>query len=175
MLPSNDCAPAGDLCCTDWYDEALAITNAVVEALGDCIQTDCSEPFTGYVQAHDSFAAFDAVTFIVDGVTVRNPSKVGALAIASSTVLNGRMRLLETGWPTVTTAGDQVQVPSIEDLSLASMHFIAHGQKFHRTLMGMRASGVIQSCRFSAVGDMKRVGPQSNVIGWDIAVSTTVA
>lgn len=175
MLPTLSCSPEADPCCPEWYTALKAVADQVAARLDACVATECSDTLEGFVAVSSDLLRLDAVTVIVDRIETRAGSQSGAgQATLNELVFVGRVRLLETGWPMVDDTGPELTLPSSQEWVLAVTHALSHGQKLQRVLHQMRTDGTFNGCRFSRIGNMLPLRPESGTFGWDVQVELVV-
>lgn len=175
MIPNADCSPNAVPCCTDYYEVAETIVAQIIGRISDCITSACNVPLVGAVLFSPDVVLADSLTFVVDRVRADTRSVNNRPVKLTQTVIEGQVRLIESGYPVISDEGGRLVMPPLEDFERAAKHLIAHGQVLHKTLLGMRNDGGIpNACVFSSVGALVPIDPESGLAGWSVDLEVMV-
>lgn len=175
MIPNSTCSPNAVPCCTDYYEMAETIVVQVIGRISDCILSACNVPLVGAVLFSPDIVLADSLTFVINRVRTETRTVNNRPVKLSTTIMEGQIRLIESGYPVITDEGGRLVMPGLDEFERAAKHLIAHGQVLHKTLLGMRADGTIPNgCVFSRVGDLEPIDPESGLAGWSVNIEAMV-
>ncbi len=183
MLPSQACANLSDtVCCTTLFDVANYILNTVYDGLISCIAPDCAggtPTLHKYVtMGNGDDAIVDSLTVAFQGSIVTGKSIDGAGNTLPVNAWKGafEVRLRESGWPVVSTAGDQITPPDPAMQHAMARHALGHGEKMFRLLRNMVNTKKLTPSTYAqptvaTLDGLRTLNPLGGVIGFVATVN----
>ena len=173
-----DCPVDEGVCCVEMFGFANNVLTVVYNDLLDCYEAGPEDPLVAYVTMGGGDDG------IYDGLSVRvlriKPSIGSALngTQFGPVLIRGtfEVRLLESGWPTVSVNGTTVILPEPTEQHEAARQALAHGEAVYRSLLRHRRDGsfiegltALGGAQID-IGDLEPITPLGGVIGWRVSV-----
>lgn len=177
-LPFGPCDIPLDVCCTSLFDVAEHVLDIVLPAVNDCLTpSECSDTpmIAGYVsmgtQIQDPVADYVVVSLQTISTSPGSRDAVGRMQLPMYRATY-QVRLLETGWPTAESSGEEIWVPSPEQVHDISRHAYAHGERMFRALADALVRKTLGpgACTFTAIGQLFPIEPSGGTVGWQTTV-----
>ncbi len=176
MIPPF-CAEPEDPCCDCLYEVTAALVDAATTAVLECLPEDLCEGFVGYVALSRPHDLGDFVAGWFDGPTVlpSQQSTPGAKQlIAPRLGGNITIRLVESGFPTISLVGGRIALPDRDRLNHTSRHFMGHAEKVTRALINQLRPACTTGCDTIQLVRSTPQRPEGAWMAWEWTLLTTL-
>jgi hypothetical protein len=172
MLPQFcDCPDDAIGCCQDLADTAEGILSAAWGGLLACAGSDCCAPIyrcIGVAEPHLMTQDYLAV-WVSRVARVGNRSQQLRSLQFASTQGTFRVKLIESGYPTLATNATEIHEPTTEAINFAARHSLAHGEAIYRAVLDhVHASDTCGTVK--GYEDLTPVPPSAGLVGWTFSV-----
>lgn len=176
MIPEW-CADPIDPCCDCLYLITRDLVDAAADAVAECLPVDLCSELARHVSIGRPVGPGDFVGGWIESITPA-PSRqnsAGTKQILAPRMLgNIGIRLVETGFPTVTTIGGRVALPDFAHLDYISKHFYGHAEKATRALVNELIPACSKGCDSIRFVSSRPSRPEMTSMAWDWAFEATL-
>ena len=181
-LPIIDCDSPPPVCCTGLYEHAQRILGVAFDAVQACVpDNSCLDrEFHGYVShgfvVQDPVPDYVTVSMVSLGPSVGSRSPQGLLSKVPIWHARFKVVLIEANWPTVEDNGEEIWVPSPEQMSAAALHLYSHGESMFRALADMvvRRKVAECGCEFHNIDPLSPIEAGGGAAGWETYITVGV-
>lgn len=181
-LPYGPCDISLDVCCDTFFSIAEGILDIVLPAVNNCIvESACVDmpAIEGYVtmggSVQDPVPNYLVVSLLTLQASPGSRDRGGGMQMPLWRA-QFQVRLLESGWPTAESDGEQIWVPSTSIVHDIARHAYSHGEAMFRALANAletkRLGG--QACTYAAMLPMVPIEPSGGSVGWNTVVEVGV-
>lgn len=179
MLPSEPtCDITDEVCCDSFFELADALLEVVHTAMLDCYDGECE--IASFVSVGEPVftAGGDYVSVWVSSVDWTGlPDGRGGTAHRSRPRVTFGVKVMESGWPTLETAGGPIQVPEPDRMHLLAKHSMAHIELVVRrvnTSVRDHSWELTYGSTYQGLGPVRPTQRTSGLVGWTFTVTMEV-
>jgi hypothetical protein len=176
-LPDATCAVPTDVCCTSIFDVAETIAIVAYDAVAECLDAEDCTRLGWYVSVNEpSYAKGDYVGVWLQSMIPRPGTGTTRANFLPRPQATFGVKLIESGWPTITGNDEVGRVPSIEVMHAIAKHSYGHAERMLRAVYdNYRArDGISQACGFQSIGALRPTTRDANLCGWSFDLSLEI-